>query len=281
MLRTQRALRLLGPGDLPEVTALLSRDPVVNVVADYRARTTQLQPRWLGGEMWGYYEEGRLASVCHSAANLMPALASAAACDAFAERARRQGRSCSTLLGPEEAVDRMWERLVTSWPTPRAVRPHQPHLEIDHPPLVTPDPLVRRGSTADLDALYPACVAMYTEEVGVSPEERGGGPVYRARVAQLVSRGWSFVRIEDGRVVFKAEIAAATPHACQVQGVYVAPDRRGEGLATAGMAAVVDLALREVAPVVSLYVNAHNAAARHVYEQVGFRHTATFTTIMF
>ena len=31
----------------------------------------------------------------------------------------------------------------------------------------------------------------------------------------------------------------ATPYACQVQGVYVDPDRRGEGLAAAGMAAVV------------------------------------------
>ena len=60
MLRTQRALRLLGPADLPEVTGLLSRDPVVNVVADYRARATQLQPRWLGGEISGYYEDGRL-----------------------------------------------------------------------------------------------------------------------------------------------------------------------------------------------------------------------------
>jgi uncharacterized protein len=281
VLRTQRALRLLGPADLSEVTQLLSRDPVVNVVADYRARTTQLQPRWLGGEMSGYYEDGRLVSVCHSAANLMPALATPEACDAFAERARRQGRSCSTLLGPEEAVDRMWVRLERAWSPPRVVRRHQPHLEIDHPPLVAPDPLVRRGEMADLDALYPACVAMYTEEVGVSPEERGGGPVYRARVAQLVSRGWSFVRIEDGQVVFKAEVAAATPHACQVQGVYVCPDRRGEGLATAGMAAVVDLALREVAPVVSLYVNAHNTAAQRVYDRVGFRRTATFTTIMF
>ena len=42
-----------GPSDLDEVLALLARDPVVNVVADYRTRLTQLQPRWLGGEMWG------------------------------------------------------------------------------------------------------------------------------------------------------------------------------------------------------------------------------------
>ena len=129
--------------------------------------------------------------------------------------------------------------------------------------------------------MYPASVAMYTEEVGVSPEQHGGAATYRARVAQLISRGWSFVRVEDGRVVFKAEIAAATPHACQVQDVYVVPDRRGEGLATAGVAAVVAVALREIAPVVSLYVNDGNLAARRVYEQVGFHQTATFTTVLF
>lgn len=281
MLRTQRALRVLGPDDLDEVTALLARDPAVNVVTDYRARTTHLQPRWLNGEVWGYYEGGELASVCHSAANLIPAMASAAAAEQFAARALAQGRRCSTLLGPAEAVAVMWGRLRRHWPAPRELRPRQPHLEIAGPPAVEPDPLVRLSTMEELNVLYPACVAMYTEEVGVSPEEHGGSALYRARVAQLISRGWSFVRVENGRVIFKAEVAAATPHACQVQGVYVAPDRRGEGLGAAGMAAVVELARRHVAPVVSLYVNDHNYAARRVYERVGFRQTETFTTIMF
>jgi predicted GNAT family acetyltransferase len=43
----------------------------------------------------------------------------------------------------------------------------------------------------------------------------------------------------------------------------------------------VDLALRNIAPVVSLYVNAHNVPARRAYERAGFRQTATFSTIMF
>ena len=72
-----------------------------------------------------------------------------------------------------------------------------------------------------------------------------------------------------------------SPYACQVQGVYVDPERRGEGLATAGMATVVDVALREIAPVVSLYVNDHNLAARGAYAAVGFQQTRTFSTIMF
>ncbi|MGH3509662.1 MAG: GNAT family N-acetyltransferase, partial [Nocardioidaceae bacterium] len=117
--------------------------------------------------------------------------------------------------------------------------------------------------------------------VGVSPEAGGGADLYRARVAQLISKGWSFARIEDGEVVFKAEVACASPYACQVQGVYVRPDRRGEGLAAAGMAAVVAFSLNEIAPVVSLYVNAHNEPARRAYDRVGFKELGTFSTVMF
>ena len=148
-------------------------------------------------------------------------------------------------------------------------------------PTSAGDPAVRRTPWEDVDALYPACVAMYTEEVGVSPEVDGGRDLYRARVQQLVRRGWSFSRIEDGRVLFKAEVACATPYACQIQGVYVDRELRGQGLASAGMTTVVQICLREIAPAVSLYVNAHNLAARAAYEHAGFRQDGTFATIMF
>jgi uncharacterized protein len=263
------------------MSELLARDPVVNVFVDYRSRVTQLDPRWMGGEMWGYVEDGELVAACHAAANLVPVNAGPDAVAAFAARGIRQRRRCSTIVGPADAVAGLWSHLAEHWSRPRELRWNQPHLEISGAPLVTPDPEVRRTTQADLETLYPACVAMYTEEVGISPEAGGGGDMYRARVAQLVSKGWSFARIEHGRVVFKAEIAAVSPYACQVQGVYVDPERRGEGLATAGMAAVVAHALRDIAPVVSLYVNDHNVPARHAYAAVGFEQTATFATIMF
>ena len=122
---------------------------------------------------------------------------------------------------------------------------------------------------------------MYTEEVGVDPEAEGGAPIYRSRVRQLIGLGWSFARIEEGRVVFKAEVAHATPKAAQIQGVWVAPDRRGEGLAAAGVAAVAEACRRTIAPVVSLYANIWNEPALRAYERVGFEQTGTFATIMF
>ncbi|CAN5266809.1 GNAT family N-acetyltransferase [soil metagenome] len=281
MPRTPDGLRPLGPPDLPAMLELTARSPVVNVFAEYRTRLTRLDPRWLGGEVWGYYVAGALVSACHSAANLVPVEATSEAVRAFAGRTLEQPRRCATIVGPSPPVEQMWRVLEPSWGAAREHRPGQLHMERSGPPAVAADTAVRRSTSADLDVLYPACVAMYTEEVGVSPEAGGAAGLYRARVAQLIAKGWSFVRIEDGRVVFKAEIAAATPYACQVQGVYVAPDRRGEGLATAGMAAVVELALRDIAPVVALYTNAYNHAARRAYERVGFVQTDEFTTIMF
>ena len=260
---------------------LTARDPVVNVFVDHRARLTQLDPRWLGGEMWGYEVDGELVSVCHAAANLVPVQATPEAVAAFAERAVSRTRRSATIVGPAESVRPLWRLLEPHWAPARELRWAQPHLEISSAPSVAPDPQVRRTTPADVSTLYPACVAMYTEEVGVSPELGGGADLYRARVAQLVAKGWSFARIEDGRVVFKAEVAAASPYACQVQGVYVDPTRRGEGLAAGGIAAVVALALRDIAPVVSLYVNEHNEPARRAYERAGFRQTATFATVMF
>lgn len=281
MLSTRHGVRVLGTADLPDFLRLAAREPVVNAFADYRARTTNLEPRWLGGEVWGRYTDGELTAACHVGANLVPVQASEDDARVFAERARARGRTVSTIVGPQPAIRAFWDVVSPSWGRPREIRWDQPHLEIGSDPAVAPDPEVRRTTMDDLEAVYPACVSMYTEEVGVSPELGGGGALYRTRVSQLISRGWSFARFEDGRLVFKAEVACATPYAAQVQGVWVPPDRRGDGLAAPGMAAVVDLVRRDVAPVVSLYVNDYNRAARRAYERAGFRQSATFATIMF
>ena len=81
--------------------------------------------------------------------------------------------------------------------------------------------------------------------------------------------------------MFKAEIGAVSATTCQVQGVWVDPAHRGQGLSEAGMAAVVRLARMDVAPVVSLYVNDFNTAARKCYASVGFREHGEFATILF
>ncbi len=282
MLTTRDHVRLLGPDDRDDFLALAAQDPVVNVFADYRARVTNLDPRWLGGEMWGRFEHGALVAGCHMGANLVPVQCTSQDVGCFATAALGRMRSTATIVGPDPVVAALWEAVGAEWAPPREERWRQPHLQMDHDPAVAGDPNVRATTPDDLAAVYPACVAMYTEEVGVSPEEAGGKDLYRARVQQLISRGWSFARFDEfGRVIFKAEVACATPYAAQIQGVYVHPDRRGEGLGVSGMAAVVMLVREQIAPTVSLYVNEWNSAARATYARVGFTESTRLATLMF
>ncbi|MFE9376236.1 GNAT family N-acetyltransferase [Streptomyces sp. NPDC006855] len=279
---THTTTRVLEPSDLGAALALLESEPVANAFVTSRVQVAGLDPWRLGGEMWGWYADGRLRSLCYSGANLVPICAGPEAVRAFAERARRAGRRCSSIVGPAEPTTQLWRLLEPSWGPAREVRGNQPLMVTESLPAdITPDPLVRRIRKDEMEVLMPACVAMFTEEVGVSPLAGDGGLLYQARVAELVSTGRSFARIDDGKVVFKAEIGAATPQACQIQGVWVAPEHRGKGLSETGMAAVLRYALADVAPIVSLYVNDYNTPARKAYHRVGFREVGAFMSVLF
>ncbi|MFN2538536.1 MAG: GNAT family N-acetyltransferase [Mycobacteriales bacterium] len=280
MLRTS-ATRVLDARDLDEAKALLQRDPVCDVFVASRLEAGGLDPWRLGAEVWGYGERGRLEALCYSGANLVPVQAHADAVRAFAERARRQGRRCSSIVGPAAPVEALWQLLQPQWGWAREVRSKQPVMAIDDDPAVDPDPEVRLVRPDEIDRLLPACVAMFTEEVGVSPLAGDGGALYRARVEELIALKRAWARFDDGRVVFKAEIGATTAEVCQVQGVWVDPALRGRGVGTAGTAAVVEQARAAIAPVVSLYVHDFNIAARRAYEKIGFAQVATFASILF
>lgn len=240
---TQTTSRVLEPSDLDAALAVLDRDPVANAFVAARVQIAGLDPWRLGGEMWGWYEDGILTSMCYAGANLVPICATPRAVRAFADRARRAGRRCSSIVGPAEPTAALWQLLEPRWGPAREVRARQPLLVTDRvPDAVAPDPYVRRVRKDELETIMPACVAMFTEEVGVSPLAGDGGLLYQARVAELVGSGRSFARFDaDGNVIFKAEIGAATDRACQIQGVWVAPEHRGNGVAAPGMAAVLQI----------------------------------------
>lgn len=222
---------------------------------------------------------GGLAGLCWTGGNMVPLGIEPSAMADVAAEIRRRARRYSSIVGPADGVMALWELLAPDSPRPRDVRPDQPSMVITTDPLVEPDPAVRLTTDADFDVLMPACVSMFTEEVGHSPLSIGGG--YERRVRSLVDTKRSLARIEDGRVVFKAELGTVALGVTQVQGVWVEPDLRGQGLARAGMAAVVAYAREHVAPTVSLYVNSYNTAAIRAYDDVGFRQVGTFATVLF
>ena len=96
----------------------------------------------------------------------------------------------------------------------------------------------------------------------------------------LIDRGHTFIAIEDGAVIFKADVGSVALGCAQLQGVWLAPHLRGQGLAVPLMASVVEQVMETRARWVTLYVNDFNESARATYARVGFEDVGTFSTVL-
>lgn len=256
---------------------VLDADPVATCMVAARVQDLGVEPRSINGELWS--RGGPDESLCFSGANLVPLRGSIGDLRAFADRACRFPRMCSSLVGRAELTMPLWEMLESDWGPAREVRAEQPLLALAARPLVEPDPDVRLVRMDELDTYLCAAVEMFIEEVGVDPRAGDGGRGYRRRVAGLIAAGRAFARFEDGQVLYKAEIGSASRQVGQIQGVWVHPDHRSRGLGAAGTAAVAAAVVRG-GRTASLYVNSFNVPARRAYERVGFTQVATFSTVL-
>lgn len=274
------SVRLLSGADAPAFRRLLATDPIAYAMVSERLRIVGVGSA-LGAEVWGWFPDQELAAGLYLGANVVPVGADDEAVAAFASRARMTPRRCSSIVGPSDQVVPLYEAVRPAWGEARDIRAHQPMLAIAGPPALDPHPGVRPAGMADIDALFPASVAMFTEELGISPLVPDGGAAYRRRVASLIQQGRAFVLIEDADVVFKAEVGVIAEDVAQIQGVWVEPGHRGRHLSESGMAAVVELTRQRFAGTVSLYVNDYNHAALASYHRVGFVEVGEFATVLF
>lgn len=276
--RGAREVRVLDTSHASEVLKVLRREPLTSMLAVPYVGRMGGGSVFLGADAPG----GGFSAVVWSGSNVVPA-GDLAAMDLFIPALSRRGRRCTSMVGRADLVMHLWDQLEMRWGPARDIRDDQPCLVTRSAPLVEGDPRVRRATPADYSMLLPAAVAMFTEEVGYDPTRSGSG--YATYVQGLAASGRSYILTDrlagEDRVIFKADIGSLWDGIAQIQGVWTHPALRGQGLATAGMAAVVEQIRRDVAPVVSLYVNSYNEVARRVYQKVGFTQEDTYATILF
>ncbi|BBY32230.1 GNAT family N-acetyltransferase [Mycolicibacter minnesotensis] len=263
--------------DAAAVWRVLQEDPIGSCMVAARVADYGVDPRSIGGELWtrGGVDE----SLCYAGANLIPLRGTPADLAAFADKAVGAIRRCSSLVGRAELVLPMWQRLADSWGPARDVRESQPLMALHSMPTCAMDPEVRQVRPAELDAYLVAAVDMFIGEVGVDPRAGDGGRAYRRRVANLIAAGRAWARFENGEVVFKAEVGSQSPSVGQIQGVWVHPERRGQGLGIGGTA-MLSAVIVGTGRIASLYVNDFNEVARATYERVGFTRVGTFATVL-
>jgi ribosomal protein S18 acetylase RimI-like enzyme len=251
---------------LGQILEFCAEDPVERVFLEDVAR------RGLG-RFSGFAENGRLTALCHVGANVVP---SGRDCGRFAAATVR-GRA-RMIIGDERPVSELWAAVAQQMPEPRDDRPGQPVFVIDEPPEPGHSGL-RPATQRDYELLLPACAAAHEEEIGIDPLARDPEG-FRWRTRSQIDDGRSWVWIDNGTILFKAEASAWTPSAVQLQQVWVDPPVRNRGYAQRGMRDLIRLLLERV-PTVCLFVRPENAPAIRVYEAVGMRRQGAYRSLIF
>ena len=259
-------MEALTEPSLEQVLEFCAAEPVERVFLDEAAR------RGLG-RLLATIEKGHVKALCHFGANIVP---SGPGSGAFAEQT--VASRARMIIGDEGAVTQLWDAARPQLPRPREDRPGQPVFAIEDPP----DPgrsALRKAAREDLELLIPACAATHQGEIGVDPL-RTDAEGFRRRTRQQIEDGRSWVWIESGTILFKAEASAWTPHAVQLQQVWVDPPVRNEGYGRRGLADLIRLLLERV-PRVCLFVRADNPAAIRLYERVGMERVGYYRSLLF
>jgi ribosomal protein S18 acetylase RimI-like enzyme len=257
---------MLATPTLDQVLDFCARDPIERVFLEDAARRGFARFRAVGNG------EG-LAALCYFGANVVP---SGEGCGAFAQETAT--RTTRMIIGDEEAVTDLWAEAASTMPSPREDRLGQPVYVLDEAPHGGETGL-QEARPEDLELLLPACAATHREELGVDPLERDAQAFRRRTLAQIHERR-SWLWVENGTILFKAEASAWTPSAVQLQQVWVDPEARNRGHAQQGLRHLCRLLL-ERTPMVCLFVRPENGPAIRVYEAIGMRRRGSYRSLLF
>jgi uncharacterized protein len=225
------------------------------------------------GRLLATIDDGRVTSLCHFGANVVP---SGERASAFGESTERS--NARMIIGDEQAVSDLWAAAQPNMPVPREDRPGQPVFAIEQAPPPGGSAL-REATQDDFELLLPAAAATHEGEIGIDPlavDAEG----FRRRTRKQIEERRSWVWIEDDGIRFKAEASAWTPHAVQLQQVWVDPELRNEGYGRRGLSDLIRLLLGRV-PRVCLFVRADNPAAIRLYESVGMKRVGYYRSLLF
>lgn len=131
----------------------------------------------------------------------------------------------------------------------------------------------------DLGLVVMTHARMVVEEFGSDNPMATDPEGFPRRCASRIDRKRVWVLIENGKLVFKADIVSETPKAIYLEGVYVDPQKRGQGYGLRCLSQLSRCLLRRVGAI-CLLVNEENQRAQTFYRNAGYRFRAYYTTIL-
>ncbi|PYS85101.1 MAG: hypothetical protein DMF67_02270 [Acidobacteria bacterium] len=267
----------LGNEHKEEVLQFLSARPVHTVVMAGFIRDNGLVSPLNRGSFYGCRnEEGQLKGVALIGHATLIETESEEALAAFARVARECSRT-HVMMGEQEKIERFWSHYAEGRRAPRLIC-RELLMEQRWPVEVREAaPGLRLATPDDLHQVMVVQGQMAFEESGVNPMETDPEG-FRRRCLRRIEQGRVWVWVEGDRLIFKADIISETPDVIYVEGVWVAPEERGQGY---GLRCLSQLSrdLLNRAKAVTLLVNEKAPEAIAFYRRAGYRLCSSYDTI--
>jgi len=136
---------------------------------------------------------------------------------------------------------------------------------------------LRLATPADLELVAPVQAHLAELESGINPLAKDPQG-FCARRLRKIEQGRTWVLVEGGRLIFKAEVESDTPDVVYLEGVYVDPLERGTGIGRRCLAQLCETLLARTLTV-CLLANEENERAQRFYRSCGFKLRSVYDTI--
>lgn len=270
-------LKKLAAEDEAEVLEFLSERPAHTFGMVGFIRSNGIVSPYNRGEFYGCRDhEGNLEGVALIGHYILFETRTNAAIEAFA-RLAQECRMSHMLLGEQDKVEPFWSYYSDGGQAPRLYC-RELLFELRRP-LEGREPVagLRLASLNDLDLIVPVHAQIAFDESGINPLE-ADAERFRERCARRIELGHTWVWVEDGKLVFKAEVVTDTPQVLYLEGVWVDPQQRGKGIGLRCMSQLSRILMQRTASI-CLLVNEKSQGAQAFYRSAGYKFIGSYDTI--
>jgi GNAT superfamily N-acetyltransferase len=270
------SVRALTSTDEAEVLDFLAARPIHTVFLSGFIRDNGIESGFNRGRFWGCRDRaGLLIGVALIGHHTFVESHSETALAAFACVAR-DSRSTYMILGEQQKLESFWRHFADEQQTPRRFC-RELLYELYWPPAQEPLPGLRLATADDLEIVLPVNACMVMAESGVNPMESDPAG-FRRRWERRIDQKRVWVWIEQGRLIFNADVMLDTPDCIYLEGIYVDPQERSKGYGLRGLSQLSRYLLARTKSL-CLLVNEENVRARNFFEKAGYRQAACYDTI--
>jgi ribosomal protein S18 acetylase RimI-like enzyme len=276
-IQTELLVAELTNANTAEVIGFLNRRPIHTVTMLSFIRDNGIQSKLNRGTFYCCRNRaGRLEGVALIGHATLMETTSDRALEALADAARTCNNT-HMIMGESDRIECFWREYESSGQDMRlACREFLFELRSPQRGLEEVDGF-RAATLPDLELVMPAQGQMAFEESGINPID-SDPEGFRARCARRIQQGRTWVVVENGTLIFKADLISETDDVAYIEGVWVNPERRGNKLGLRCMSQLSDLLFKNKKSI-CLLVNERNTSAHDFYRKAGYEFRAVYDTI--